>query len=129
MCSEGTVFVEATVVPHLKNSSKLLANPARHCRSAIVVALVLTSCIAIAAPLIAQGTANPTGAAVKEFLDRVKAYVELQNKQDGGLPSETPRSNNSNMEVRQRARAARIRLARATARPVDLFRTAGPFSR
>jgi hypothetical protein len=72
---------------------------------------------------------NPTGAAIKGFLDRASAYVELQKKEDDGLPKLTPRDDTSKMEVHQRALAARMRLARPDAKRGDIFGEAGPLLR
>src|SRR5262245_39130719 len=94
-------------------------------KSIVSFALVLTT----AAPAIAQEGVNPMRAAIKEFLDRTKAYVELQKNEDDGLPSESPRKDMSAMEVRQRALSARMRLARPNARPGDIFGSAGPHIR
>src|SRR5262245_31385248 len=89
-------------------------------KSIVSFTLVLTT----AAPAIAQERVNPMGAAIKEFLDRTKGYVELQKKEDDGLPSESPRKARSVMEVRHRALAARMRLARPNAKPGDIFGSA-----
>lgn len=73
--------------------------------------------------------ANPNAAAIKAFVDRVKAYVDLQKKVDDGLPKLTGDDNPSKIEAHQAAMAGRIKLARATAKSGDIFGTAGPIIR
>jgi hypothetical protein len=117
-------------VPQLKSSSKLLANPARlHLNRLFMIAGAMLAFAAVFPTSQAQERVNPTASAVKEFLDRAKAYVELQKKEDGGLPPEKPGNTTSNIEIRQRALAARMRLARPDAKPGDLFGSAAPIVR
>lgn len=87
---------------------------------------LLTCGVAVSAQ---ESRVNPTGAAVKEFLDRAKSYVDLQKKEDGGLPREATREDPSKTVIRQKAIAARMRIARANAQPGDLFGSAGPLIR
>lgn len=79
-----------------------------------------------------QGTGtkvNQQGATVKAFLDRVNAYLALQEKAADGLPGLKPTDNPSSVTAFQRALAARIRLARPAARPGDVFGDAAPMFR
>jgi hypothetical protein len=110
------------VEPQLKRCSKLLANPARRLNGSLWLAGLL--CAAVAHAAAAQERVNETGAAVKGFTDRVTAYVDLQKKQETGLPATKPREDTSKMEIHQRALAARMRLARPNAQPGDLFGSA-----
>jgi len=108
----------------------LLANPARlHLNRLLVIVGVMTALAAAFPTSQAQERVNPTATAVKEFLDRAKAYVELQKKEDGGLPPEKPGNTTSNVEIRQRALTARMRLARPDARQGDLFGSVAPVIR
>lgn len=108
----------------LKSFSKVLAIPAGN--------LVLVVGILAAIPVVAAGVAqaqdrvNPHGAAIKAFLDRANAYVQLQKKEDDGLPKMAPRDNTSQNEVHQRALAARMRLARPNAKPGEIFGDLAP---
>ena len=115
-------------MPQLKNYSKLLANPTRAfgCAGQWLTLVLLASSVSLSAQ---EARVNPTGAAVKEFLNHVKTYVDLQKKEDDGLPKEAAREDPSKTVIRQRALAARIRLARSNAQPGDIFGSAGPLIR
>jgi hypothetical protein len=64
---------------------------------------------------------NPTGAAMKGFLDRVNEYIALQKKLDDGLPKLKTREDTGKIEEHQAALAERIREARKDAKPGDVF--------
>ncbi len=107
------------------NSSKLLASPGRQCLGAIALLLVLT--ITPDAAQESRGpAANPKDPAVKAFLDRVNDYIALQKKVDNGLPKLSGDEDPSKIEAHQAAMASRIKMARATAKPGDLFGDAAP---
>jgi hypothetical protein len=72
------------------------------------------------------GTSNPTGAAVKAFLDRVDAYIDLQKKVASGLPKLKDDAWPDDIEAHQAAMAARIRLARPKAKRGEIFGDAEP---
>jgi hypothetical protein len=73
-----------------------------------------------------QDKVNPTGAAVKGFLDRVNDYVERKKKLEDGLAPLSPSDRTSGIEQRQTELAKRIREARRGAKPGDLFGDATP---
>jgi hypothetical protein len=106
------------------NCSKLLANPNRK-----LICLVAIGALLIAAPIGAgqapTGTAgekvNPNAATIKGFLDRTNDYIALQKKVDDGLPKLSGDEDPSKIEAHQAAMAARIKIARANAKPGDLF--------
>jgi hypothetical protein len=68
-----------------------------------------------------QPRVNPQAATIKAFLDRVDDYLTLQKTAADGLPPLAPTDDPSKMDARQRALAARIRLARPNAKPGDVF--------
>jgi hypothetical protein len=111
------------------NCSKLLAKPNRK-----LICFVAIGALLIAAPVGAgqapKGTAgekvNPNAAAIKGFLDRTNDYVALQKKVDDGLPKLTGDEDPSKIEAHQAAMAARIKIARANAKPGDLFGDIAP---
>jgi hypothetical protein len=123
----GTSFEGDVRVTRLKSYSKFLSI------GALGLALLAASLIVVNALPIAglpqEQRVNSTGAAVKGFLDRANAYVALQKKEDDGLPKLAPREDMSPLEVHQRALAARVRIARADAKPGDIFGDAGPLLR
>jgi hypothetical protein len=113
-------------VTRLKSYSKSLA--------IIMANLVCAAPALITAPgFVAEASAqervNERGLAIKGFLDRANAYVELQKKEDNGLPKLQSRDDTSKLEVHQRALAARLRLARPTAKPGEIFGSAAPYIR
>ena len=110
------------------NCSKLLAIANRKLICTAVVAALLIAGSGEAGQQ-AQGTAgevNPHAAAIKGFQDRVKAYVDLQKKVDDGLPKLSGNEDSSKIEAHQAAMAARIKLARANAKPGDIVGDVGP---
>ena len=108
----------------LINCSKLLANVNRKliCVAAIGMLSIALSAGAAQAP---KGTAgekvNPNTAAIKSFLDRANDYIGLQKKVDDGLPKLSGDDDPSKIEAHQAAMAARIKIARANAKPGDIF--------
>src|SRR5688572_18161122 len=106
------------------NCSKLLANGNHKliCPAAIAILLIAAAAGAGQAP---KGTAgekvNPNAVAIKGFLDRVNDYVDLQKKVDNGLPKLSGDEDPSKIEAHQAAMAARIKLARANAKPGEIF--------
>jgi hypothetical protein len=72
---------------------------------------------------------NPKGAAIKGFQDRVNAYIDIQKKVDNGLPKLSGDEDPSKIEAHQAAMAARMKLARANAKPGDIFGDAAPIFR
>lgn len=80
-------------------------------------------------PRATTGEVNPSGAAVKGFIDRVNAYVELQKKVDDDLPKLSGDEDPSTIEAHQAAMAARIKLAREAAKPGDIFGDAASIHR
>lgn len=67
------------------------------------------------------GEVNPKGAAVKAFLDRVNAYVDLQKKAESDLPKLNGDETPSQIEANQAAMAARMKLARPNAKRGEIF--------
>ena len=109
------------------NSSKLLANRGRRWLiwSVAVVTLMLLVSLAAQEKRDAGAPAvNPKAAAVKGFLDRVNEYVGLQKKVDNGLPKLSGDDDPSKIEAHQAAMAARIKMARASAKRGDIFGSA-----
>jgi hypothetical protein len=111
------------------NCSKLLANGNHKliCPAAIAILLIAAAAGAGQAP---KGTAgekvNPNAVAIKGFLDRVNDYVDLQKKVDNGLPKLSGDEDPSKIEAHQAAMAARIKIARANAKPGDIFGDIAP---
>ena len=68
---------------------------------------------------------NPNAVVIKGFLDRVNDYIALQKKVDNGLPKLSGNEDSSKIEAHQAAMAARIKIARAGAKPGELFGDAG----
>jgi hypothetical protein len=122
----GTPFGRRSCVTSFKSYSKFLSTwPVSLAGIAACLAIVTMPLTGAAQ----ERRVNPTGAAIKGFLDRANAYVELQKKEDNGLPKLAPRDDTSKMEVHQRALAARMRLARPTAKSGDIVGDAGPLLR
>jgi hypothetical protein len=110
------------------NCSKLLANVNRKLIWSAAIGILIAGCAdAAQAP---KGTAgekvNPHAAAIKAFVDRANDYVALQKKVDDGLPKLSGDEDPSKIEAHQAAMAARIKIARATAKPGDLFGDVAP---
>jgi hypothetical protein len=110
------------------NYSKLLATSGRW---QLIGCAALLALLAVA-PAGAQEKrdvdpkANPSAAAIKGFLDRVNEYIALQKKVDDGLPKLSGDDDPSKIEAHQAAMAARIKIARASARRGDIFGSAEP---
>jgi hypothetical protein len=111
----------------LKRSSNPPANAARQLIGCLLAGLfgagVLAAPQNTPAP---QNKVNPTGAKVKSFLDRVYAYVTLKKELEAGLPPLSPSDSTSRIEQHQAALAERIRAARRSAKPGDLFGDVAP---
>ena len=69
----------------------------------------------------AQTPVNPDAALLADFTARVKAYHDLRAKADNGTPPLKETKNPAEIEAAEKARAARIRAARATAKQGDIF--------
>jgi hypothetical protein len=111
------------------DSSKLLANRGRRWLiwSVAVAALMLFVSPAAQEKRDAGAPAvNPKAATIKGFLDRVNEYVALQKKVDNGLPKLSGDDDPSKIEAHQAAMAARIKMARASAKRGDIFGSAEP---
>ena len=111
------------------NCSNSLAN-----RNRKLICLAALAALLIVAPVSAgqtpRGTAgekvNPNAAAIKGFLDRTNDYVALQKKVDNGLPKLSGDDDPSKIEAHQAAMAARMKIARANAKPGELFGDIAP---
>jgi hypothetical protein len=77
-------------------------------------------------PLGTAGEVNPKGAAVKGFLDRVNAYVDLQKKAESDIPKLNGDETPSQIEAHQAAMSARMKLARPNAKRGEIFGDAEP---
>jgi hypothetical protein len=105
-------------VPLLEYSSKLLARTARIAVAASLVALPVHGA--------QEQRPNADGAAVKGFMERAQAYIDLQKNAEDGLPRLSDNAQPSQIEAHQAAMAARIKLARPQAKPGDIFGNAAP---
>jgi hypothetical protein len=108
--------------------SKLLANPGRHrlIWTVAFLTMMVTPPIGAQEKRANERAVNPNAAAIKGFQDRVNEYVALQKKVDEGLPKLSGNEDPSKIESHQAAMAARMKLARATAKRGDLFGSAEP---
>jgi hypothetical protein len=86
------------------------------CASVCVIGAV----VAVEHP-IAQGTTNPTAAAVAEFNRRVSAYMDLHKKAEAAAPDVTKGATPAEVLVFEEALAGRIRAARSSAKQGDVF--------
>jgi hypothetical protein len=102
-----------------KSSSKLLATAFTAGFLAIAPAVADLR----ATPQAEDRAVNPKALALKEFSDRVKAYVALQEKLDKTLPPLKPTEDPGQVESHNKALAAAIRKER-TAKPGDIFGSA-----
>lgn len=96
-----------------------------------LVAAVLTLAAALAIPAVRAGQdkveqdkVNPDAAVLADFTARIKAYRDLRAKADDGTPPLKQTANPAEIEAAEKARALRIRAARATARQGDIFTSA-----
>jgi hypothetical protein len=71
---------------------------------------------------VAKATEDPS---YKPFLDRVTQYIDLRKKLDDGLPHLKPTDEPQRVETHEQLLAARIKAARSSAKPGDIFGTAG----
>ena len=68
-----------------------------------------------------QAPANPDAKVMAEFAERVKAYAELHRKVESTLPKLAEEATPAAIDTHQREFAARMKKARAGARPGELF--------
>jgi hypothetical protein len=99
--------------------SKLLANTPRR-RIAILTAATILS---LAGQMSSAAQKGPGTRRVysKAFAIRVHEYMALQRKLEAGLPPLTPTDEPTRVEVHSRGLADRLREARQTAKPGDIF--------
>lgn len=83
----------------------------------LVVSLLSAACAAQAQPV----KVNPDAQALKAFDERVNAYVKLLDRAETGAPPLKETTEPEKIVAAQRARAERIRAARADAKPGDIF--------
>lgn len=114
-------------------NSKLLAIPTIG-RPAAAVALIFTlyaGCPGALAAASAQETAATPAreGALKDFNQRVDAYVELKKKMHTDLAKTKPgdRATTGKAEATEDTLAARLQIARKDAKPGDVFGDAGPY--
>lgn len=88
------------------------------------------SCVGLSLAAIVLGVAagaaqtphvNPDAQILADFTARVKTYTDLRDKVDNGAPTLKPTTDPAKILEAERALAARIRAARATAKPGDIF--------
>jgi hypothetical protein len=72
-------------------------------------------------PLLAQDRVNPQAQVMAGFADRVKAYLALQKKVEGGLPAQKETADPARIKAHVSDLAAGIRAARADAKAGDVF--------
>jgi hypothetical protein len=116
------------VTPRM-NCSKLLAivNRKLICSAIVAATLIVAPLGATQAPAGTSGEkVNPNAAALKGFQDRVNDYIALQKKAGDGLPKLSGDEDPSKIEAHQAAMAARIKIARANAKPGEIFGDAAP---
>ena len=68
-----------------------------------------------------QAPVNPDAAVLKDFDQRVKAYLDLRNKVDGDEPTQQKTSDAAKIKAEQVALAKAIQAARAGAKQGDVF--------
>ena len=86
-----------------------------------VLALAIGIAFSPAGLIAAQTPVNADAAILADFTARVKAYRDLRAKADNGTPPLKETANPGEIEAAEKARAARIRAARATAKQGDIF--------
>jgi hypothetical protein len=69
----------------------------------------------------AQTPVNPDAATLADFTARIKAYKDLRAKVDDGTPPLKETAKPAEFEAAEKARASRIRSARASAKQGDIF--------
>ncbi len=83
------------------------------------------SVVALAAALALAGAAekraNPDAAVLKDFSDRVDAYMKLRKTAEGGLPKLKPKESAAEVMQHERQLAAAIRAARPVAKQGEVF--------
>ena len=85
-----------------------------------VLAIALGLFVGGAGPA-AQTRVNADAALLADFTARVKAYADLRAKADNGTPPLKETAKPAEIEAAEKARAVRIRAARATAKQGDIF--------
>ena len=112
------------------SKSKLLAN--RSVAVAVLASAVLFGAASSAAA--SQGKAadskeNPQTLVIKEFEDRVNAYMALHKKMESAVPAPKTTSNPEKIDVGKDNLLIAIRGARRDAKPGDIFGSAAPLFR
>ena len=87
--------------------------------SQLVLSTVLALVIADAA--LAEAPANPTAVALKDFADRVKAYVDLRRKLKADVPPLAEKAEATQIDAHRKALAAKIQTERRGANRKDIF--------
>jgi len=93
-------------------------------RGCLRIVCLLTACATLVTPIAgapATQSAKPDPPPLFDFNDRVKAYVTLRAKVDGGAPPLRETKDPAKIQAAQKALAALIRNARATAKQGDIF--------
>jgi len=86
----------------------------------LIVAAILIGALG-AGRLPAQQPVNPQAAALKEFADRTKAYVDLKTKMKSALPALGADATPAEISKHEQQLAQAIRRARSNARQGDVF--------
>jgi hypothetical protein len=120
LMAAGTVHGEATgTQPVLRHNgasdSKLMISMHR-----LIVAAILIGGLG-AGRLPAQQPVNPQAAALKEFADRTKAYVDLKTRMKSALPPLGANATPVEISRHEQQLASAIRRARSNARQGDIF--------
>lgn len=89
----------------------------RRIPSSLTLAAVFVAAVA-AAP--AQEV-NARAAVLADFNARVKAYVELRDKANAGVPAQKETTSPAEIAATQKALATKVRVARMSAKPGDVF--------
>lgn len=88
----------------------------------IITIAVLAGAVAGAVPLRAQAPpANPTAAALAAFTQRVNAYAQLRKGFEKGAARLEQHTDPAKIDAERQALVAKIRAARAAAKPGDIF--------
>lgn len=72
-------------------------------------------------PAAAEQTVNPDAALLKDFKDRIDAYMKLHDRQETGAAQPKETNDPGKIKATQDALAGRIRAARANAKHGDVF--------
>jgi hypothetical protein len=87
--------------------------------SRLVLSTVLS--LVIANTAFAEAPANPTAVALKDFADRVKAYVDLHKKLKPEVPPLPEKAEAAQIDAHRKALAAKIQAERRGAKRKDIF--------